>query len=350
MSAPRTLLVDTDGRLMRMAQGDLATPDCPECCGGGRRCARAFLCPTTFDYANVTPKSIVFTCPESGFLCTSPPGPWLVAYKGYCYQPLYNEDGSLVCSPNCGSGGDVEDIGDPVGKLTCLPSTTCDDSPCKDPYPTPTCCVTKDLWCPRECGCDPLTICDCGKRWVVVWFGSQTYEYWATDCGKCFTVTVQGGGAAIVTHYGGACQFTDVRHFGGLWRTVTRQDESGYCPADPPAGTEWIPWTGQGGYINCGFAPLTRPPQFTVPEHGNTCDHTQYRACTLTQSGIDVRQTGQVDCTGATFEWRDIRLEESTCCLRERTLGAMGTLVQRLVECDDARPGEPPSIGELGLF
>mgnify|MGYP007121596033 FL=1 len=34
---------------MQRAGGDLATPDCPECCGGST-CARAFLCEETPDY------------------------------------------------------------------------------------------------------------------------------------------------------------------------------------------------------------------------------------------------------------------------------------------------------------
>lgn len=358
MATPREILIDSQGRVMRRSEGDLATPDCSECCGGST-CARAFLCEETPDYANVHPKVIYFDCPENRRLCISPPGPWLVQYQGYCYQPNYDEDGLLVCDAPCASlDQDHVYVGSPAESLTCLPNKECTESPCSDPFADPECCLTGDLWCTQTCACDGATVCDCGKRWVVFWQAEKTYEYWANDCGKCYTTTWRGSGAMVVTGRRdpwGACKPLDVRYYGGVVKTTTRHDQSEYCPSyqDVPPGEWYTEWDGAGAETRCGWGWHTWPPEFgPIPDGGLgiSCNYHDARPCNNLQSGYTIDVDGDVSCNGSSWVWSDVKTEESTCCLRERTIGSIRTSVVRLVECDESAGRSPPSLADLGLI
>lgn len=326
--------------------------DC--CCGqGGRMCARAWLCENTPDYETINPKSIVFTCPESGFLCTSPPGKWLVQYKGYCYQPIYNEDGSLVCSPNCGSGGNVEDIGNPVGKLTCLPGVECDESPCIDPYVPPgeNCCnvgpITLEENCPRT---DPPAECNCGKRWIVLWWGEKTFLYWSLTGVHCTTEKWKGSGARVTTQYGQWCTQYDIHRYGGYRYTKECHSVSAddYCDTQCVNLDEWNPFV--GGTNSCGDAARNAIQPWFTNSPGGFCRGDQFRACDSNQSGIDWSQRGTLTCGAASVIGHDYRYELSDCFIREKWDWVGSSFVQVLIPCDTFRPGEAPKIGAMELM
>lgn len=351
-ATPRELLIDGEGRLMRRSGGDLATPDCPECCTR-RRCARAILCYTTADAENVYPKVLVFPCPEDGRLCVNPPGMKLISYKGYCYKLKLNADETtLECTDTCGVDGHYSVwIENPADEFTCLaPDIDCESSPCKDPYPDPTCCVRRDLSCPPSCDCgDPPPVCDCGKRIVFTYGGTWSNTIYAPlghgsdHLVKCRTLRYTESVMVIVT-YGGNCNnpWTDKRYFGGTLREVICHGESDYCP-NCDATSDWLPadWSPTCGNLRANWA--------MQAGLGDDCAYDYNQTCHAgTQAGRSIHQDGSKSCEWAAFSGYDRQYSSVNCELGEDTTWHWYAAATRLVECDDARPGSGrPGLWEL---
>lgn len=350
MSTPRTLLIDDQGRVMRRQDGDLATPDCPECCNPGS-CARATLCTETPDYENVHPKMIVFDCPEDRRLCTSPPGPWLVQYNGYCYEPNYDEDGLLVCGFPCiTTDADHVYVGDPAESLTCLAEKSCMDSPCNDGYHDPECCKTDEQICPPGCPCGAVT-CDCGRRFICIWHGyrrERNYNVTFVDGygDLCDDIVTEGSGAFVMNYYDdgfGGC-LAEPRVFGGSTQTW---DHRATCYGSDFTTVDFT----DGGWADCGEW-WEHAFRF-VKTHNDLpwCGSSGNVSCGPSQTGRVWNYTGSViDCQSVTFSGTYVERREGTCVIAHQWEYEYTAFYQRLYECDESRPGDPPSIGELGLF
>lgn len=346
------LLRNTAGRLFRSAAGRLVTEGCADaCCGGGPTCARAYLCESTDGYADVNPKTIIIPYPEGGRLCVNPAGPWLLQYKGRCYQPLYNEDGTLVEHAICNHDGVATVlVGDPAAELTCLPETGCDDSPCVEPYHPAECCERRPLTCNPSCGCDGTEVCDCGKRYIVIVRATWRHRLWqrqyAQDYGALCDDRLKTRTAAWVATYWGQDQpYCEHREFRGFGGTTESWYHGAACYGSEFTDVTYTPWV--SGF-ECGEA--WRAAFYDQRGPAEFCSGSYHRACTADVGGETWEYDGWTSCMGAHFEGYWETTTRQTCDVIERREWESDVFVQRLVECEDSRPGEPPSIAELGLF
>lgn len=354
MPTPREILIDDQGRVMQRAEGDLATPDCPECCGD-KSCASAALCTTTPGYADIHPKTIWFDCPADRRICHNPDTPRLIEFGGYCYQPNYDEDGLLVCEPCPGSTLDDQYIGDPTGQITCLaPDVTCDDSPCADPMGNPDCCEDGFLLCPNpDCGCTAATHCDCGKRYAFAWSGTLVIETYKEFTGElCSRETRTAECLAIVDNYcpePGPCGWANcVRRYGGVRKLVECFNSCFGCvpgdtftPYGPPLWpTPWGPacyqvWT----EISKAFPELGSPL--------TECDRTTNQACNSSQQGRHLVQTGTIHCDQIALDQSlEVRYKASCGLASKTTISVVGQ-VSRLIECEALADARRPGAMEL---
>ncbi|MFO0833644.1 MAG: hypothetical protein U0638_01635 [Phycisphaerales bacterium] len=351
---PREILIDDQGRVMRRAEGDLATPDCPECCGE-TSCASAALCPTTPNYAGIHPKTIWFDCPADRRVCHDPDTPRLIEFGGYCYQPNYDQDGLLVCEPCPGDDADNLYIGDPVGQITCLaPDLTCDNSPCSSPFPDPHCCGGGLLGAPSlDCGSNSSTWCDCGRRNAFVWSGeyvSDTYNEFTGE--HCSRYTKRAACLIITSHY---CPDEDPcgwqvcsRRYGGMsevreyFGSCAAPREESYRPYGPPM------WPDNGPGACLAWVDVTR----FFPELGDPlveCDRTINTQCNATQRGRLMTQTGTINCDGVAFAQTYQERYKGSCGISQVSATNVSGTFTRLIECEQGRGG-PALPGAMELL
>ena len=324
-------------------------------CGSSQLCARASLCPETTDYDNVLPKILVFPCPPDRKLCTNPEGPFLIEYKGYCYRPVYDQDGLLVCTPNCVHDGSYTVyVSNPEAEFRCLPETSCLDSPCADGYHAPSCCDHHQLVCGYKCTC-PVVNCRCGKRFLVVIDATEEYKRWnreyVEDYGKlCEHITTRMSAAYVVnfwgSQYGDQCPHYDIRRFGGTYKQTVLDTP---CYSEHLEYFEYTPFG--GGAPDCGnaWANTFWKSYGTDQNEDGFCNGNRVIPCTADQGGREWQYTGYMDCDGGTQAgyYRQTRI--GTCELQSETVWNTRTYVTRLYDCDSTQSTGGTGIGGTGV-
>lgn len=345
------LLRTIAGRLLRTTGGRLASDGCAaDCCGPPVLCANAVLCENTPGYDDLNPKLIAFPMPEDGRLCTQPPGPWLVSYKGYCYQPLYNEDGTLKAGTCATNGVESVWVPDPAAELSCLgPNVSCIDSPCVDEYHAAECCERRTLLCNAGCDCTGAEVCDCGKRFIAFVYATDRERSWNVQYvdgyGELCDDRVRVRQASWVTTYwgtGNPCPQWEHRGFGGTYETWFH---GAPCYGAEFTTTDYTEWT--GGY-KCQEAWLAAFHR----QYGSdgVCTGSHAEGCTASNGGTSWSYTGFTHCDAAQFSGWYEEKHEGDCIVKRRIEWESFVYVTRLVECDPAFAGEPPSLADLGLF
>jgi hypothetical protein len=358
VSTPRTLLVDAQGRLMQRAQGDLATPDCPECCGG-LSVVRADLCTTTPGYADVHPKHIYIDCPPDGYFCYDPATKRLVKYvgNGHCYRPNYSTPGPVVCEEMPTPGIDDVYVGPAEGSIYCLPPPiTCNSSTCKGVCDgDPDCCETKPSGCTTlpNCPCQDGPTCDCGKKWIVLWSAGSVEEFRDLDQGGLVTRRVTKTAAGFMLYTSTCNSSTCVNCLpcglpGGGMRTLVEdpfnssdtwtdynppQNCSGAYKGLSECGDAW-------GHVVCFFSEVGGSDMLTLG-----CNAVVDEPCTQFQDGSRLTRAGVVRCDGFALEVFSGDKDSAHGCAYSRTkTTTVSGQVARLIECvegmaDTKRPG-----------
>lgn len=357
LSTPRSLLIDDQGRVMQRQDGDLATPDCPECCGS-LSVVRADLCTTTPNYATRHPKRIYIDCPLDGYFCHDPATKRLVKYlgNGHCYRPNYSTAGPVICEPMPTPGIDDVYVGPAATSIACLaPAITCNSSTCKNACDgDPDCCEHEQAGCTMHpnCTCEDGTSCDCGKRWIVVWSGESVEELF----------DVAGSGAVTKRTTKTASCFM-------LWTSTCRDGGCSSClPCGLPGGgmrtlvelsSPSDTWTDYNPPFNCsaayaGLGPCGHAWGHAVcffPEVGGSdmqtrgCNDSYSEACNAFQDGLVDTRSGVMRCDGFAFTVFHGDKDSNHGCKywRKKTTTVTGH-VTRLIECvegkgDVRRPG-----------
>lgn len=331
---------------MQRAGGDLATPDCPECCGQSS-CASATLCTTTPGYAGIHPKKIRWACPEDRRICHHPDTARLVEYNGYCYQPAYDQDGLLVCETCPTSTQDDFFIADPSTIVCLAPGVTCATSPCNQAMGTPLGCAARADMC--TCRGAESGICAedcpacCAKRWLYVWSATTTTRSY-TGGTLCNEYKQFGSGATICTYTSaGDCPVNppkQLRVFGGTFWT-----SDSFCPPGHAEGFS----ADTTGAQNCGWiqaAPGSYLP-YDPESPGVKCeDHGTFNG------GQEYRDYN-VDLACDSAHWYGEQKRYTTGLqLIEHTMYEFTAALYDLDPCASGAMGggEPPSLAELGLF
>ncbi len=357
LSTPRSLLIDDQGRVMQRQDGDLATPDCPDCCGS-LSVVRADLCATTPNYATTHPKRIYIDCPADGYFCHDPATKRLVKYQGngHCYRPNYSTPGPVVCEPMPTPGIDDVYVGPAAGSVVCLaPAITCNSQTCKDSCDAPPeCCVAKPADCASlpNCPCQDGTVCDCGKQWIVVWSGQSVEEQYdlanggalwkrITKTASCFMLLT----ATCATPDCTVCSLCAMAG-GGMRTLVEGQGPSdtwvdynppsnclGAFPSSNPCGGAWA--------LAVCFFPELGGDEMT----GLGCNASVDDPCNAVQDGSSLRRSGVIACGGFALErFYGTKDSQNGCAYDMKKTTAVSGQVTRLVECVDGmanirRPG-----------
>lgn len=357
-AAPRELLIDAQGRLMQRSQGDLATPDCPECCGP-LAVVRADLCATTPGYASRHPKRIYIDCPSGGYFCLDPADKRLLKYlgNGFCYRPNYSSAGPAVCEPMPEPGADDVYVGPAETAVSCLPpASTCNTPVCKQACDEPpACCEAGSPGRADFAGCNSGP-CDCGQKWMVLWWAHAVETHYDLDNGGVVfqRTTRDGAGFALWTSGHGVagdcspaalCRLTG----GGTHTTVEGVGASeSWLAYNPDAGcvggaSRSHDCAGAWAAADCHFREIGSALQ------GHGCSWSAGVACTAVADGWHEQWDADLRCDGFSFERSEWdRAKDYGCQISyTKQITASATLT-RVVDCDGARPGGGrPGVWEL---